>query len=67
MHNHADKHDEWVASSKDRTTDNAREGSHSTGSSARPSKSAASAKAHANLAVMGSDADDDGDSVGVMI
>ena len=71
MLHHADKHDEWMASTKDRAKEKAKA---SSGSAAPTSKSTVSAKAsakvHANLAVVGSDADDDesvGTWTGVMI
>jgi hypothetical protein len=62
MLHHADKHDEWVASTNDRAKEKAKVGTPSSGSAA-PSKLAASTKAQANLAVFGVD-EDDGDSVG---
>lgn len=63
MLHHADKHDEWVASTNDRAKEKAKVGTPSSGSAAAPSKLAASTKAQANLAVFGVD-EDDGDSVG---
>jgi hypothetical protein len=62
MLHHADKHDEWVASSNDRTKDKTKENTTSAGSASPTSKSAAS-KARANLAVIECD-ENDGDSVG---
>jgi hypothetical protein len=66
MLHHADKHDEWASSSKDRTKDKGKEGPTVAGSAGPPSTSAV----RAHLAVLGSDLDD-GDSVrtwtGIMI
>jgi hypothetical protein len=62
MLHYADKHDEWLSSSKDRTKDKGKEGITLAGSAGPPSKSAVSAKARTHLAVLGSDLDD-GDSV----
>jgi hypothetical protein len=63
MLHHVDKHDKWVASANNCAKEKAKVGTPSSGSAAALPKLAASTKAHANLAMAGSDKDH-GDSFG---
>jgi hypothetical protein len=63
MLHHADKHDEWVASTKDRGKEKTKVIRNASGSAVPLPKPTVSARAQANLAVVGDDSDDC-DSVG---